>query len=183
MKKPTISQNNLPFASDFLLYQTEDGQTRIEVRLQDESVWLTQLTLAELFLTSKQNISLHLKNIFAEGELAENRVIKEYLTTAADGKQYRTKYYNLEAVIAVGYRVKSHRGTQFQTQKHARGSAQAELYPNDIDKFVVPILPFELQTTIGNLVRESLVKQRESDQLLQQAKNRVEQLIEAAVSS
>ena len=84
------------------------------MRLQDKSVWLAQATLTELFQTNKQNISLHLKNIFAEGELAENRVVKEYLTTAADGKQYRTKHYNLEAIIAVGYRVKSHRGTQFR---------------------------------------------------------------------
>jgi type I restriction enzyme, S subunit len=72
---------------------------------------------------------------------------------------------------------------QFQTQKHSRGSAQAELYPNDIDKFVVPILPFEQHTIIGDLVRESLVKQRESARLLEQAKNRVEQLIEEAVQS
>jgi hypothetical protein len=105
---------NAPTNSNFVLYQTEDGQTRIEVRLQDESVWLVQATLTELFQTSKQNISLHLKNIFAEGELAEDRVVKEYLTTAADGKQYRIKHYNLEAIIAVGYRVKSHRGTQFR---------------------------------------------------------------------
>lgn len=105
---------NAPTNSNFVLYQTEDGQTRIEVRLQDESVWLAQATLTELFQTSKQNISLHLKNIFAERELAEDRVVKEYLTTAADGKQYRTKHYNLEAIIAVGYRVKSHRGTQFR---------------------------------------------------------------------
>jgi len=105
---------NAPTNSNFVLYQTEDGQTRTEVRLQDESVWLAQATLTELFQTSKQNISLHLKNIFAEGELAEDRVVKEYLTTAADGKQYRTKHYNLEAIIAVGYRVKSHRGTQFR---------------------------------------------------------------------
>jgi hypothetical protein len=105
---------NAPTNSNFVLYQTEDCQTRIEVRLQDESVWLAQATLTELFQTSKQNISLHLKNIFAEGELAEDRVVKEYLTTAADGKQYRTKHYNLEAIIAVGYRVKFHRGTQFR---------------------------------------------------------------------
>ncbi len=105
---------NVPTNSNFVLYQTEDGQTRIEVRLQDESAWLAQATLTELFQTSKQNISLHLKNIFAERELAQDRVVKEYLTTAADGKQYRTKHYNLEAIIAVGYRVKSHRGTQFR---------------------------------------------------------------------
>jgi len=113
-KKSNPNQNALSFNSDFLLYQTEDGRTCIEVRLQDESVWLTQSTLTELFQTSKQNISLHLKNIFAEGELVEDRVVKKYLTTAADSKQYRTQYYNLEAIIAVGYRVKSHRGTQFR---------------------------------------------------------------------
>ena len=114
-KKKTISEDlSLPAQSEFLLYQTEDGQTRIEVRLENESVWLNQLTLAALFQMSKQNISLHLKNIFIEGELAENRVVKEYLTTAADGKAYPTKFYNLEAIIAVGYRVRSHRGTQFR---------------------------------------------------------------------
>jgi hypothetical protein len=104
----------LPVKSQFLFYQTEDGQTRIEVRLENESVWLNQLTIAALFQTSKQNISLHFKNIFIEGELAENRVVKEYLTTAADGKAYPTKFYNLETIIAVGYRVRSHRGTQFR---------------------------------------------------------------------
>jgi hypothetical protein len=96
-KKKTISEDlSLPARSEFLLYQTEDEQTRIEVRLENESVWLNQLTLAALFQMSKQNISLHLKNIFIEGELAENRVVKEFLTTAADGKAYPTKFYNLE---------------------------------------------------------------------------------------
>ena len=106
--------NEHPGKSELILYQTEDGQTRLEVRLDQETVWLSQQLMAELFQTSKQNISLHLKNIFHEGELAENRVVKEYLTTAVDGKGYRTKFYNLEAIIAVGYRVKSHRGTQFR---------------------------------------------------------------------
>jgi len=73
-------------------------------------VWLTQLAMSELFETTKQNISLHLKNIFSEGELEEESVVKEYLTTAADWKNYRTKMYNLEAIISVGYRVRSHRG-------------------------------------------------------------------------
>jgi hypothetical protein len=113
-KKPISEDLSLPARSEFLLYQTEDGQTRIEVRLESESVWLNQLTMAALFQTTKQNISLHLKNIFVEGELAENRVVKEYLTTAADGKAYSTKFYNLETIIAVGYRVRSHRGTQFR---------------------------------------------------------------------
>ncbi len=78
------NRNNLQ--SQFLFYQTEDGLTRIEVRLQDETVWLSQAVMTELFQTTKQNISLHLKNIFAEGELEADRVVKEYLTTAADGK-------------------------------------------------------------------------------------------------
>lgn len=99
---------------EFLLYQTEDGQTRIEVRLQDETLWLSQSDMAELFQTSKQNIGQHLKNIILDNELDEISVVKDYFTTAGDGKQYRTKHYRLEAIIAVGYRVRSHRGTQFR---------------------------------------------------------------------
>ena len=108
------NDENLPHQGQFLLYTTEDGRQRIEVRLQEETAWLSQAAMTELFQTTKQNISLHLKNIFAEGELEANRVVKEYLTTAADGKKYRTKFYNLDAIIAVGYRVRSHRGTQFR---------------------------------------------------------------------
>jgi hypothetical protein len=100
--------------SEVILYQTEDGKATISVRLENETVWLSQMVMAELFQTSKQNISLHLKNIFEEGELEENRVVKDYLTTAADGKNYGTRHYNLEAILAVGYRVRSHRGTQFR---------------------------------------------------------------------
>lgn len=100
--------------SEIILYQTEDGKSRIEVRLVDKDVWLTQASIAKLYQTSKQNISLHLRNIFSDGELKENSVVKQYLTTALDGKRYNTKHYNLEAIIAVGYRVRSHRGTQFR---------------------------------------------------------------------
>jgi len=100
--------------SEILLYQTEDGQTKIDVRLEDETVWLNQKQMVELFQTTKQNISLHIRNIFKEGELDQNSVVKDYLTTAADGKNYSTKYYNLDVIISVGYRVKSHRGTQFR---------------------------------------------------------------------
>ncbi len=98
----------------FLLYTTGDGRATIEVRLENDTVWLTQAAMAELFQATKQNISLHLKNIFREGEVPENSVVKEILTTAADGKNYRVKSYNLEAILAVGYRVRSHRGTQFR---------------------------------------------------------------------
>jgi hypothetical protein len=100
--------------TEILLYQTEDGQSRVEVRLENETVWLTQAQMVELFQTTKQNISLHIRNIFQEGELQEVSVVKEYLTTASDGKIYNTYHYNLDVIISVGYRVKSHRGTQFR---------------------------------------------------------------------
>lgn len=100
--------------TDILIYQTEDEHTRVQVRLIEGNVWLTQAGLAELFQTSKQNISLHIKNIFDEGEQVEDSVVKDYLTTASDGKRYRTKHYNLDLILAVGYRVRSHRGTQFR---------------------------------------------------------------------
>lgn len=97
-----------------IIYTSDDGQVKIEVRLEDENVWLTQNAMAELFDTTKQNISLHIKNIFEESELNEISVVKENLTTAKDGKNYKTKFYNLDLIIAVGYRVKSIRGTQFR---------------------------------------------------------------------
>lgn len=97
-----------------ILYETEDGKSRIQLRADDETVWLTQLEIAELFNATKQNISLHLKNIFEDDELREDSVVKESLTTAADGKNYRTKLYNLDAILAVGYRVRAPRGVQFR---------------------------------------------------------------------
>lgn len=100
--------------SSLLFYQTEDGKQRIEVRLEEETVWLTQRLMAELFQTTPENITIHLKNIFSEGELDPNSVTKESLVTARDGKKYRTKLYQLEAIIAVGYRIQSNRGTQFR---------------------------------------------------------------------
>lgn len=109
MNNELIENNN-----EFIIYTTDDGQVDIEVRLEDENVWLTQNSMAELFDTTKQNISLHIKNIFEENELNENSVVKENLTTAKDGKNYKTKFYNLDLIISVGYRVKSVRGTQFR---------------------------------------------------------------------
>jgi hypothetical protein len=108
MSKPPLS------ASEFLLYQTEDGQTRVEVLMTGETVWLNQNQMADLFQTTKQNIGQHIRNVFSEGELAPDSVVKDFFTTAADDKQYRTKHYNLDVIISVGYRVKSHRGTQFR---------------------------------------------------------------------
>ena len=98
----------------FLVYQAEDGKLKIDVRFEGETVWLTQQHMAELFQTTKQNIGQHLKSIFEEGELAQVSVVKNFFTTAADGKKYATKFYNLDAIISVGYRVKSGVATQFR---------------------------------------------------------------------
>jgi len=99
---------------DVILYQTADGQTKVEVRLQDDTVWLSQKLMAELFQTSVPNINMHIGHIFEEGELPAGSVIKDFLITAADDKSYQTKFYNLDVIISVGYRVKSLRGTQFR---------------------------------------------------------------------
>lgn len=115
-----MSENPPLPGGEFLLYQTEDGQTRVECRLANESLWLSQAGMVELFQTSKQNIAKHLKAIFAEGELVEDSVVNFWLTTAADGKRYRVAHYNLSAVLAVGYRVRSLRGTQFRRWATAR---------------------------------------------------------------
>jgi hypothetical protein len=119
MSKPRKSKAAPPSgvakpASELILYQTEDNQTRIEVRLENETVWLTQAQMAELFQTTIPNVSMHVRNLFAEGELQAGSVVKEFLTAAADGKNYTTKFHNLDVIISVGYRVKSHRGTQFR---------------------------------------------------------------------
>lgn len=100
--------------SQVVLYETSDGTMVLNVNVSENSVWLSQAQMVELFGKTKQNISLHINNIFKEGELASDSVVKESLTTAADGKQYRTKEYNLDVIISVGYRVKSQRGTQFR---------------------------------------------------------------------
>ena len=96
-----------------MLYQP-DEEVRIEVRLEEDTVWLTQAQMAELFQTTRNNVTLHIRNIFKEGELMECSVCKDSLHTAVDGKSYRTKFYNLDVIISVGYRVKSIRGTQFR---------------------------------------------------------------------
>lgn len=112
--------DNLPAKSEFLIYRADDGKIKIEVRLEDETIWLTQQMMAELFQTSKQNIGQHLKNIFDEDELVSNSVVKNFFTTAADGKKYKTNFYNLDAIISVGYRVKSIIATRFRIWASAR---------------------------------------------------------------
>jgi hypothetical protein len=130
--------------SQIIIYQTESGDTKIDVRLENETVWLTQKLIAELFQTTIPNINIHLKNIFGEGELNANSVIKDFLTTAADGKNYKTKFYNLDAIISVGYRIKSHTATSF------RQWATKQLREYIVKGFVLdderlknPDLPFE----------------------------------------
>lgn len=106
-----------PTRSEILIYQTEDGRTRIQVRLEDETVWLTQADMAQLFQTTSQNITLHLKNIYQEGELDESATCKDFLQVQSEGGrqvQRSRKFYNLDAVISVGYRIKSHVATRFR---------------------------------------------------------------------
>jgi len=100
--------------SDILIYQNPDGNIKIDVRLQEETVWLTQSQMGQLFGKDKRTISEHISNIFSEGELEENSVVRNFRTTAADGKNYATNHYNLDVIISVGYRVKSVQGTQFR---------------------------------------------------------------------
>lgn len=99
---------------EIIIYQTQDGLTKIEVQLQNDTVWLSLDQIAELFQRDKSTISRHIKNVFAEGELEQNSVVANFATTAADGKTYNVDYYNLDVIISVGYRVKSLRGTQFR---------------------------------------------------------------------
>jgi hypothetical protein len=100
--------------SEIIICQNSEGNIKIDVRLEEETVWLTQAQICELFQKSKATISEHIKNVFEEGELNENSVVRNFRTTAVDGKSYDTNYYNLDVIISVGYRVKSAQGTQFR---------------------------------------------------------------------
>ncbi len=102
-----MPDNEAPLSS-IILYQTEDGRTRIQCRFEAETTWLTQKLMAELFRKDVRTINEHVQNIFAEGELSKESVIRKFRITAADGKGYETQHYNLEVVIAVGYRVTHH---------------------------------------------------------------------------
>ena len=114
-----MSDEPLP-QSEIILYQTEEGRTRIQCRFENETVWLTQKLMAELFGKDVRTINEHIQNVFVEGELVADSVIRKFRITAADGKNYETQHYNLEVIIAVGYRVKSPRGTQFRQWATAR---------------------------------------------------------------
>ncbi len=99
---------------EIIIYQSADGETDIEVKVQDETVWLTQGQLVELYQTSKSNISEHIKHIFEKGELEESAVVRKFRTTATDGKSYNMTYYNLDMIISLGYRVRSGVATNFR---------------------------------------------------------------------
>jgi len=106
--------------SNIIIYQAEGGITKIETRLEDETVWLTQKQMAELFGKSRVTITEHIGNVFKEGELEESSVCRKFRHTANDNKDYETQYYNLDVIISVGYRVKSHQGTKFRQWATAR---------------------------------------------------------------
>ena len=138
-----MSDEPLP-QSEIILYQTEDGGTRVQVRLQDETVWLTQQQMAELFQRERSVITKHIRNIFEEGELVEEAVCANHARTAADGKTYQTAAYNLDVIISVGYRVKSLRGTQFRiwaTQRLREYIVKGFLL--DDERLKNPDLPFD----------------------------------------
>ena len=99
---------------NIIIYQSQDGQIKVDVRFEDETVWLTQAQMCDLFGKSKSTISEHINKVFEEGELTPSSVVRNFLTTAEDGKSYNVNYYNLDVVISVGYRVKSQQGTFFR---------------------------------------------------------------------
>ena len=145
----------------FLVYRTADGKLKLDVRFEGETVWLTQAHMAELFQTTKQNISLHHQNLFSEGELPESSVVKESLTTAGDGKNYATKFYNLDVIISVGYRVKSLRGTQFRiwaTQRLREYIVKG--FVLDDERLKNPDLPFDYFEELTRRIQDIRTSER-----------------------
>lgn len=141
--------------SQIIIYKAADGQIKIDVRFDGETVWLTQGALAELFQTTKQNISQHVKNIFKEGELRQSSVVKDFLTTAADGKDYSTNYYNLDLIISVGYRVKSGIATAFRQWATARlREYVVKGFVMDDERLKNPDLPFDYFEELLQRIRD-----------------------------
>jgi hypothetical protein len=142
-----METNLTPNQSEFLLYVSQSGDVKVDVLLQDETVWLTQKGMQELFEKAKSTISEHIKNVFEEGELNEEVVVRDFRTTSQHGaikdkmQENTVKYYNLDVIISVGYRVKSQRGTQFW-------KVQNKNYKSDIDKKVMRITKEEKKRII-----------------------------------
>lgn len=105
---------NNNYKGEIIIYQTEDGLSKIDVKIENETVWLSLDQMADLFQRDKSTISRHIRNVFSDGELSKDSVVANFTTTASDGKTYQVDYYNLDVIISVGYRVKSLRGTQFR---------------------------------------------------------------------
>lgn len=147
--------------SRIIIYTTEKGETKLEVRLENETVWLNQKLMAELFQTTKQNISLHLQNVFEEGELNEDSVVKEFLTTAADGKNYKTSFYNLDAIISVGYRIKSTVATRFRqwATQHIREYIIKGFVLDD-ERLKNPDLPFDYFEELEKRIQDIRTSER-----------------------
>ena len=160
MKKNEIANIDLTHGQ-FLVYEAEDGNIKLDVRMENETVWLTQKTMAELFQTTKQNISLHLINIFSECELDEDSVVKDFLTTATDSKKYNTKFYNLDAIISVGYRIKSSIATQFRiwaTQRLKEYIVKG--FTLDVERLKNPDLPFDYFEELTRVIQDIRTSER-----------------------
>lgn len=141
--------------SQIIIYKTETGETKIDVRFDGDTVWLTQKQIAKLFDCSTDNISLHLKNIFKEAELNKKSVIEESSITAVDGKNYNVKHYNLDAIISLGYRINSKRGTQFRiwaTQKLKEYIVKG--FVLDDERLKNPDLPFDYFEELSRRISE-----------------------------
>ena len=155
------SKPSPPPGGQFLVYQTEDGTLKIDVRFEGETVWLTQQHMSDLFQTSVPNISMHVRNLFEEGELQAGSVVKESLTTAADGKKYTTRFYNLDVIISVGYRVKSLRGTQFRiwaTQRLREYIVKG--FVLDDERLKNPDLPFDYFEELTRRIQDIRTSER-----------------------
>ncbi len=155
----------LPQRGQFLVYPTQDGRLKVDVRFDGNMAWLTQQQMAELFQTTKQNIGKHLKNIFAEGELAEQSVVNESFTTAADGKNYETRFYNLDAIISVGYRVKSSVAIRFRiwaTQQLREYMRKGFLL--DDERLKNPDQPFNYFEELTQCIQDIRTSERRLDQ-------------------
>ncbi len=153
-----------PAKGQFLVYQAEDGTLKLDVRFEDESVWLTQQLMADLFQTTKQNISLHIQNIYEEGELVPEATVKKYLTVRSEGKRDVKRlldYYNLDMIISVGYRVKSHVATRFRiwaTQKLTEFIKKG--FVLDDERLKNPDLPFDYFEELERRIQDIRTSER-----------------------
>jgi len=160
----TEEQGVEPSKGQFLVYQAEDGTLKLDVRFEDESVWLTQLLMADLFQTTKQNISLHIQNIYEEGELAPEATVKKYLTVRSEGSREVKRpldYYSLDMIISVGYRIKSHVATRFRiwaTQKLTEFIKKG--FVLDDERLKNPDLPFDYFEELERRIQDIRTSER-----------------------